>query len=279
MNKQKNEKGLFKSFIPLAAENNKVKIFEKELGGKTIKFLRGVATNTMIDKEDERMSKNFINKIKSSAMGLNVFSEHEHSIDKTVGFIDEVGGDENNVIIDTALESEEDNEIVKKVLRKIKHGTKIGYSIGGKILKAKKVFDETLQKWVNEIEDGEIYEVSLTAMPAAEGTWVEPIIKSLKEFVKDNEIDNEETTDGIKKHLTKALDEMMQENQIRDDIWELFYTFKQAMYEIVENNDLAPEQKKEKIILISQEFGNKVEELSVKIIELSNAIETQLGLE
>lgn len=381
MNKE-NNKGFFKSFIPLSSENDKIKIFEKQVGGKTVKYLRGVATNTLVDKEDERMSKNFVSKIKSTAMGLNVFSEHEHSIDKTVGFIDDVGGDENNVVIDTALEDENDNAIVKSVLKKIEHGTKIGYSIGGKILKAKKVFDESLQKWVNEIDDGEIYEVSLTAMPAGEGTWVEPIMKSLKEFVQENgedEIDEEfdkalthnsktldnepawstvnktslprqafadkgdpklkstwkyphhwvtggnmylhkgglnaawaaangarsgvqassavkehlqkhrkalgmkkgnnfENIDEIKKHLNKALDEMMQENQIKDDLWDLFYAFRQSMYQIVESDKLTPAQKKQNIINISQEFGTKVEELSGKIIELTTAVEEQLGL-
>lgn len=285
MSKENNNKGFFKSFIPLSVEGNKIKIFEKEVGGKSVKFLRGIATNTLVDKEDERMSKNFVSKIKQSAMGLNVFSEHDHSIDKTVGFVDEVGGDENNVILDVALEDEEDNSIVKSVLKKINHGTKIGYSIGGRILKAKRVFDDVLQKYINEIEDGDIYEVSLTAMPAGEGTWVEPIRKSLNEFVKENNnelknnvMDDSNDSNEIKKHLRKALDEMMQENQVNEEMWDLFYTFRQSIYQIVESDKLTPEQKKEKIVNISQEFGSKIEEFSTKIIELSTIIEEQLGL-
>jgi phage head maturation protease len=281
MSKENNKKGFFKSFIPLSVEGNKIKIFEKEVGGKSVKFLRGIATNTLVDKEDERMSKNFVSKIKQSAMGLNVFSEHDHSIDKTVGFVDEVSGDDNNVVLDVALEDEEDNSIVKSVLKKINHGTKIGYSIGGRILKAKRVFDDVLQKYINEIEDGEIYEVSLTAMPAGEGTWVEPIQKSLNEFVKENNAEPEaaeENIDGIKKHLKKALDEMMQENKIKEEMWDLFYAFKQSMYQIVESNELTPEQKKEKIINISEEFGMKIEEFSSKIVELSTIIEEQFGI-
>lgn len=272
---KKTDKGFFKTFIPLETNKGKIQIFEKDLGdGISKKFLRGTATNTLVDKEDERMSKNFVDKIKQSALGLNVFSEHNHSIDKTVGFVEDVGGDYNNVVVDVALEDENENSIVKSILNKIKHGTKIGYSIGGRILKAKRTFDEDLKKWINEIEDGEIYEISLTAMPAGVGTWVEPIQKSLNEYVVDVDIDKDE----IKKQVQKALDEMLQENQIRDEMWDIFYAFRSAMYTVVESDQLTPEAKKSAIMNLATEFGTKVEEFSIKIVELTNAIEEQLGL-
>lgn len=276
--KQSNEvkKGLFKSFIPLSTEDNKTKIFTKEIGGKTVKYLRGIATNTLVDKENERMSKQFIDKIKQTVLGLNVFSEHTHTIDKTLGFVDEVTGDDDSVIIDTALEDDNENVIVKSILNKINHGTKIGYSIGGRILKAKKVYDDTLKKFINEIEDGEIYEVSLTALPAGVGTWVEPIQKSLGEFLKDNVVEPE--PDEIKKQFTKALDEMLQENKVRDEIWEMFYAFREMVYMIVSNTEMTPEQKKLAINKVSEEFGNKIEILSAQIVDLSLSIEEQLGM-
>jgi len=274
---KKTDKGFFKTFIPLETNKGKIQIFEKDLGdGISKKFLRGTATNTLVDKEDERMSKNFVDKIKQSALGLNVFSEHNHSIDKTVGFVEDVGGDYNNVVVDVALEDENENSIVKSILNKIKHGTKIGYSIGGRILKAKRTFDEDLKKWINEIEDGEIYEISLTAMPAGVGTWVEPIQKSLNDLVDKEDVDIDK--DEIKKQIQKALDEMLQENQIRDEMWDIFYAFRSAMYTVVESDQLTPEAKKSAIMNLATEFGTKVEEFSIKIVELTNAIEEQLGL-
>lgn len=108
------DKGFFKALIPLNQKDGHIEILEKKAGDKTIKYLRGIATNTQVDKEDERMSKSFVDKIKQQILGLNVFVEHEHSIEKTVGYVDEVIDDGDNVIVDTALEDESENELVKK---------------------------------------------------------------------------------------------------------------------------------------------------------------------
>lgn len=285
------DKGFFKALIPLNQKDGHTEIIEKELSaGVKVKYLRGVATNTQIDKEDERMSKSFVDKIKATVQGLNVFAEHEHSIEKTVGYIDEVIDDGDNVIVDTALEDESNNPLVKSILNKIKHGTKIGYSIGGRITKASKYFDEQLKKTITQIEDGEIYEVSLTAMPAGVGTWTSPIRKSLSDLFSQPEIQeqlkNEPTSaptidvsspDFVKK-LTKALDEMVQTNKIKDDMWDIFYAFRESLYSVVESSDLTPTQKKEKILGLANEFAMKVEEFATKIADLTNAIEQQLGI-
>ena len=285
------DKGFFKALIPLNQKNGHTEIIEKELGGVKTKYLRGIATNTQIDKEDERMSKSFIDKIKSTVQGLNVFAEHEHSIEKTVGYIDEVIDDGDNVIVDTALEDEDNNSIVKSILNKIKHGTKIGYSIGGKITKATKYFDETLKKTITQIEDGEIYEVSLTAMPAGVGTWTVPIRKSLNDLFTQPEIQEQlktkeqesDTTDDsnaedIVKKFIKALDEMVQTNKIKDEMWDIFYAFRETLYSIIESTELTPVQKKEKILSISTEFAGKIEELASTIADLTATIEQQIGI-
>src|SRR5574340_321463 len=94
------DKGFFKTFIPLNEEHGKTKIFEKKIGDKIVKFLRGQGTNTQTDKEEERISKAFVAKIKEKSVGLNVFAEHEHTIEKTLGYIDEAGGDDNSAVLD-----------------------------------------------------------------------------------------------------------------------------------------------------------------------------------
>lgn len=185
------DKGLFKTFIPFDSPDGAV-IIEKEVGGKKRKYLHGVASNTKVDKEDERVTQNFIAKMKSMAMGLTVFAEHEHTIDKTLGFIEDVGGDSDNFEALTALEPEYDpeknltgNETVTKVLSKLNHGVRLGYSIGGRVTKVRKVYDEDMKKEINELEDGELYEVTVTAMPAGNGTFISPIMKSMKEIMDD----------------------------------------------------------------------------------------------
>lgn len=282
------DKGFFKALIPLNQKDGHTEILEKEISGRKIKYLRGIATNTQIDKEDERMSKAFVEKIKTSVLGLNVFAEHSHTIDKTVGFIDEVIDDGDNVIVDTALEDAEDNPLVKSIVNKIKHGTKIGYSIGGRILKAKKVWDDMAKKTITEIEDGEIFEVSLTAMPAGVGTWTSPIRKSLHDLLSEKEIQDqlkdettitEISTEEFVKKFTKTLDEMVQANKLKDGMWDIFHSFRQALYSIVESDELNPVQKKEKIMALSNEFAVKIEQYASEIADLTEAIETQMGVE
>lgn len=287
------DKGFFKSFIQLNQKDGHIDILEKSVGGKTVKFLRGVATNTEVDKEDERMSKSFVNKIKSQILGLNVFVEHEHSIEKTVGYVDEVIDDgSDNVIVDTALEDADENPMVKSILNKIKHGTKIGYSVGGRISKAKKIWDDVKKKTITEIEDGDIFELTLTALPAGVETWTTPIRKSLKDLfdqpeikkqLQEDESENENSTTEVSdeefvKKFTKALDEMVQANNLQNDMWDIFYSFRQAIYSILETDELNPTQKKEKIMALSNEFAVKVEQFASKIADLMAAIEEQIGV-
>ena len=90
--------GTFKAFVPLkTGKDGKVQIFEKSVkdsdgNEKKVKFLRGEASNTNIDKALERVSPAFIKKMKDTVKGKNVFLEHEHHLLKTVGYVDSTSG-------------------------------------------------------------------------------------------------------------------------------------------------------------------------------------------
>jgi len=269
--------GLFKFYIPMKLKNGKVDVIEKTLDdGIKRKYLVGEASNTKIDKADERVNKSFIKKMHSTLKDLNVFVEHEHHLEKTIGFINEAGGNDDSVIISTALENEDENPVVKSILNKIKHGTKLFYSIAGRITKAVKNFDDETKKYVKELMDGDIYEVSLTALPEGNVDFAQAITKSLKEFMSKYDKDNSIKT---VEQLIKALDEMMQSNGIENYLYELFWTFRDAIGRITYDEKLNPAQKKEKIISIANEYGTKIEELSAKLADLTEAIESELSVE
>ena len=255
----------FKTWMPLEKNGNSI-ILKKQIGDKEISFIRGSASNTVLDKQDEIVTTEFINKMKNSALGLNVFYEHNHSIESTVGFIEEISGNEKNFIVDTALESEDDNPFVKMMLKKIDHGIKIGYSIGGRITKARVRYDEDLKKNVKELLDGEIYEVSVTAMPAWNDNWVEPIIKSMADFFEDSENKTE-----------KVLDEIDAVSKLKRMLYDYFYSLQEAIYNIMLSEELSPSDKRNKINQVSQEFAGKIEELSNQIELLLNEINTQMN--
>lgn len=277
MNNTESE-GFFKAFIPLKEENGS-SILEKDIGGIKKKFLVGEASNTVADKGDDRISKVFIDKMANSVAGLNVFVEHEHHIDNTIGFIDEAKSVDNSLVVSTNLEPEEDNNFVDKILKKMSHGTKMFYSISGKVTKAVRKFDESLKKTIREIIDGEIYEVSLTALPEGNVSFVEAIQKSMNSFVqKANKSDIIESVDkSLIEKITKTLAEMVQSNKIDDQIYDLFYAFRNAIYKITWDSELSPEQKAEKITSLASEYSTQVEELSQELASLTETIETEMS--
>jgi len=299
------DKGIFKAWIPLEYEGGTLKIVEKEVtlakgaDPVTRKFLSGVASNTQIDKEDERVSANFIKKMRETAIGLNVFLEHEHTLDKTLGTVSASGGDENNFTAETMLEPEEDNEHVAKVLRKSANGIKLGYSIGGRVTHLTKGVEDG-KNFVN-LEDGDLFELSITPMPAGNGTWVQTIAKSMKELVKeyeehenkdklDEKSESHVTEKGIAELATsltellttpnldssdfsKALEEMVQVDEIRDQMFDFWWAFREAIHFITFNEDLTPDQKGDKIQAYAQEFADKIVELTSTLADLVETID------
>ena len=75
----------------------------------------------------------------------------------------------------------------------------------------------------------------------------------------------------------KALDEMVQRNGLEEQVSDLFWSFRSAVSRITYDENLAPAEKKDKIISLSQEYGNKVEQITIGIAELTETIETELS--
>lgn len=282
----KTDKGEFITYIPLQlGEDGKVRIFEKSIKGsdgveKTVKFLKGEASNTKIDKALQIVSPEFIKKIKSTIKGINVFVEHEHHLEKTAGYISDVGGDIDTLEVITALEDENENPLVKSIINKIKHGTKIFYSIAGKTTKATKEFVKDVGAEVTTLVDGEIWEVSLTALPEGNVNFVEPIMKSFKDFLKETKersLTNADIVNATENTIIKALDEIVQRSGLEQDMYDMFWAFRDVVYRITRDEDLTPAEKKTKIISISDEYAEKVESLSTEIVELSDIIESELS--
>lgn len=155
-----NGKALFKMFIPFDSEKL-LKSIEKD----GIKFLKGVASGAKVDREDDQIDQRFVEKMKKSAVGLPVFVDHKHDNDHLIGSISSVEEVEDFVPV-TELEPEDENQYVRKVLRRIAKIKGYGYSVGGEITKAVKVWDESLGRFIRKILDGNIYEVSVVPIPA-----------------------------------------------------------------------------------------------------------------
>lgn len=171
-----NENGLFQLIIPLDEKSLEVK------DGK--KFLKGVASANWIDREDDVMMPSFIKKMKDMAKSLPVFVDHQRDSDHLIGHVASVPETSDEIFIsETELEKEwtEENPTGNKqvtTLLKRLPDIKFGYSIGGRFTKAVKRWRSDLSKYVREIYDGELYELSVVPVPALKGTDVQLITKN-----------------------------------------------------------------------------------------------------
>jgi len=200
----------FKCFMPIATEegSNRTKLtIEKSADGKGIKnvWLEGTASNTKVDREMERMTSSFVQKMASTAQGLTVFNDHKHDLDNAIGHIVESGGDENEFNIKVKLEHPDNNQIVKSIISKIDAGIRLGFSIYGSVYEAERAYDKALEREIYEISDGELEEVSVTPFPAAYDTWASAIVKSLKKGKDDS--DNKDNIVKALNHNSKVSDD------------------------------------------------------------------------
>jgi hypothetical protein len=189
----------FEAFIPLTVLHKELNgsskfVLEKTVGTEKRMHLRGTAANTSPDREDERLSKNFIKKMIDIAVGLPLMIKShvpgQRELDDTIGVIEESFGNDNEFGIDAKLQKSEDNINVKKILTKMEDGIRYGFSVGGKITKAFREFNEVLKKEILVLDDGDLFHVLLTDQPVNPDTFAHAIAKSLN---KDSGQENKDT--------------------------------------------------------------------------------------
>jgi len=200
----KKDQGRFQFYAALVTdENGLIKTFKDPKTGQV--FLKGKATDTTVDKEYEHPGVAFIETNKDLVLGKNVFCDHDHKIVDTVGFVSDVGGDEGEMFITTSLEDPKKNSKVQVILDKIDHGTKISYSIGGRVTKASEYYNEDEKRNVVQFDKGFIDEFTLTPFPAANETDVARVQKSLRKSLDSmDKVDPEEKECDFWENYEKA---------------------------------------------------------------------------
>lgn len=283
--------GWFTVNIPLVKSQNQFIIEKaKPTGDGKDYFLFGEASNTLVDKTKERVSPEFIKSMRSQANGMTVFAEHKRIITKTLGYISAVGGDENSFTAETALEDPNDNKLVNRIIKKLKHGTHLAYSIGGFIDKVTKTVDDTGAS-IRNLMSGELLEITVTAMPAGNVDWLSAVKKSLSSYQIPNEGGimqaNNSADPVLFKSLMdkvyelvfqKTLAEMVQTQGLQSQLNEYWWAFRDAIWRIIydTNSNFTPQQRKDAINNIAGEFSVKVESISSALASLANQIETSL---
>tara|TARA_Y100000034_G_scaffold73571_1_gene88513 strand:+ start:2697 stop:4091 length:1395 start_codon:yes stop_codon:yes gene_type:complete len=164
---------------------------KSEDGGKL--YLRGIASDTLPDKQNQRFSKQFIESMVESANGMTCFYEHRRDLDNTIGVCKNAEMVDDSLFVSIELENPESNDLVKKLIDKSSQGIKIGLSVSGIVTKStveKKDSEGNKVRSSKEIpvqilEEGRLDEISAVGLPSNPRGWAAVIMKSFKDGVQD----------------------------------------------------------------------------------------------
>ena len=131
-------------------------------------FLTGIASTTSVDRDDERMSdealRMMVDDIKRQ--GVNLFSDHEHQWENTLGVINQAELVNNQVQVGITLDDVSTNPKVPMLLNKLHKGIKLGLSVGGNVVSYKWEYSKELNKKIKVLDKVKIYEVSIVGIPS-----------------------------------------------------------------------------------------------------------------
>lgn len=147
--------------------------------------LIGIASTTSIDRDEERMSekalKQMVDTIKS--IGVNLFGNHEHNWENTLGVIKDASLLGNQVEVKIDLDDPATNPKIPMLLNKLKRGIMLGLSVGGNVTNYKWDYDRSVGKKVKVLDEVNIYEVSVVGIPSNADSYLsisEAIAKSAR---------------------------------------------------------------------------------------------------
>lgn len=199
----------FTAFVPFGKivdeDGNDFFSLDKEAASSKHPIIKGIASTTSVDREGERASENFIGKMKKTGKGLPIL-DNTHMPNKaadTIGVITKTGGDSDTFEITAKLMKPEDSEGVQFILKQIDAGIKYGLSVGGRISKIFREFNDKLQREIWVVEDGELLHVAMTTQPANAETLGVAIRKILSEETDGAEQSSEALTYKHSSRLAK----------------------------------------------------------------------------
>lgn len=227
----------------------KADVIEKTSDGKKSYFVQGIGSTINKDRQGERLSEKALLRLEEIATKnrIPVFSQHEHSWENTLGYIDKSQVQKGEWVVDIALEDPEYNEKTLKLIKKKQHGTPIGLSIGGRVLKD--YIDKDNDSMTRVIDDLELLELSIVGIPAnQDGSVISYIAKSLE---------GENTMTEVKKE-----DEVVQEEVVEEEAKE-----EAPVQEEEKTEEVEQVQEEEKPVKEASYSKNDLEDFRKAIVE------------
>jgi len=164
----------FKFIIPLQKSFDttpNVDITTGQIGAKEY-IIEGIASTTSVDRDTERMSEKALKQMTDQfkTMKINLFSNHDHNWESTLGVIKDADLIDNKVKTRIKLENPEMNPKVKSLMSKMDTGIQLGLSVGGKVIDTFKEFNKVIGTHVNVIDSVKLFELSVVGLASNEDT-------------------------------------------------------------------------------------------------------------
>lgn len=153
----------------------------KEVQQEKHPIIVGIASTTEPDREDERVSKSFLDKMKRTGKNLPI-TDNTHYASKAesvIGVVKETGGSDETFEIKAKLMKPSDSKAVAFIIKQMQTGIKYGLSVGGRVTKVFREFNEKMKKEIYVLDDGELFHIALTTQPANPETLGVAIGKSV----------------------------------------------------------------------------------------------------
>jgi HK97 family phage prohead protease len=131
-------------------------------------MLTGIASTTSVDRDSEKMSIDALKRMAADikTKGVNLFGNHEHNWENTLGVINDADIVDNQVQIRISLDNPDTNDKIPMLLNKLAAGIKLGLSVGGNVQGYSWEYDRTVGKKIKVLDDVSIYEVSVVGIPS-----------------------------------------------------------------------------------------------------------------
>jgi HK97 family phage prohead protease len=148
--------------------------------------LSGVASTISIDRDGEKMSASALEDMRREILerGVNLYGNHEHQWENTLGAITEAKVENNQLLIKTVLDDPVTNTKIPMLLNKLSRGIKLGLSVGGSVTKESYEYNKELGRKVKVIDGVKLFEISVVGIPSNADSFLslpQAISKSMRE--------------------------------------------------------------------------------------------------
>ncbi len=259
-----------------------------ELNSDGTLTLRGVASTSNQDLHGDIINTNCIQKMKEKASSLNIHADHIYDIDDVIGAVTNVIPSKDDELI---IEFNIIPSVATKVKELLDTGVKLGLSIGGSVKEYKQNINSDGENIGWEILDIDLYEISLTPLPAnwdTFGTVTEQDIahakcitgacsiirksqKNYNEIMNEEELTKSEITEETVINIFNEMAESLKREIIENIKTNIIESLKS---EILETVELELEEFKDQIVTEVQDKikENSPEEETDNLLEVKSLI-------